>query len=298
MNFKSIGTGKLYSYLRQRSLVPPMKKIFFLHVAKCGGTSVNLAIRNSFGFGPIGGTDYFRLDPEASFKAANGVRDKSAEFSENILLYYMSVQQCRYISGHFLHSETAMERFEDEWSFITLLRHPVSKWFSKYFYNRHKHSEHYKLESDLSTYLASPRGLADGRNYVRVFAGAASPQKLAPDEAIHRAIENLSKFRLVGVLEHIDCFTTEYESLFGAKLSIGHKRRSPLPESQREEQITDAIRARVTEICQPNLEIYQAALRRVRGADAMPSHSAKSWWPLHHDAPAGSGSASRRSSGG
>jgi hypothetical protein len=263
MNYKSLRMGRLYTYFHQLSSTPLTKKIFFLHVPKCGGSSIDVAIRNSFG--AISSNQWFHLNPQASLKASQVAKHEEAELLENILLYYMSVPQCRYISGHFAYSEKAVERFKDEWSLITLLRHPVSKWFSKYFYNRYKtHSTHYKLECDLNTYVASETAIADGSDYVRCFAEAGMRHKSTSDEAVNEAIANLNNFNLVGVLEHVDSFSNEYQSLFDVKLSIGHERRNPLPKSRQEEQITDEIRERVTEICQPDLKVYEAALKRVK----------------------------------
>ena len=82
--------------------------IFFLHVPKCGGTSIDSAIRSCY----PNKHGIIRLNPVASHNVArikygiNFPYETSDDYpilklEENLLLYFMSQKGAQYISGHF-----------------------------------------------------------------------------------------------------------------------------------------------------------------------------------------------------
>ena len=259
----SIKTDYIYRLVNNLLSGNLKQKIFFMHVPKCGGTSISRAIRRNYGFGKKQGTDFFQLDAAASLKASQILGTIELEFFENLLIYNMSIRSRKYIDGHFVYSQKAFESFGDEWKFVTLLRNPVSKWFSKYFYNRYKESLHYKLDCDLETYLESKTGIADGSDYVRCLTGTSLLHNSNSKCAVEQAIGNLDNFALIGVLEKIDVFTRDFERQFDAKLNIKRHRSNPFPKFKQEEQISNRVKKRVEEICQPDIQVYNAALARI-----------------------------------
>ena len=248
---------------KKQSAPNASKKIFFLHVPKCGGTSCRTAIGNAFDL-PIGSSDEsFHLDAAATVSAAETLEKPIIQLNRELLNYCMAHKSYRYISGHFAYSEKAMQTYGANWQYITLLRDPVAKWFSQYFYNRHKNSGHYRLNCDLETFLETDNAIKLGSNYIHLLADGVSSEEAATDEAINRAIENLNKFALVGLLEHLDWFCQDFQTIFGTELKLKKLNKNPLPETQRKQQITDDIRSRVWEICQPNMRLYEAATKIV-----------------------------------
>jgi hypothetical protein len=242
------------------------QKIFFMAIPKCGGTSTGFALRQCYGVTKTRRNSfYFQLDSRASLKASQCSGTNRLEFLENLLIYNMSIPTLKYIDGHFLYSERAHAEFKEQWAFITLFRHPVSKWFSKYFYNRYKQSSHYRLDSDLETYSESERGIADGSDYVSWLTGLSLKDDAISDRAVEHAIRNLDNFTLIGVLEKMDLFVRDFHKTFGVKLDIEHLRKNPLSKNKQEKEITDRVKKRVEEICQPNIKVYQAALERIEG---------------------------------
>ena len=239
------------------------KKVFYLHVPKCGGTSCRTAIGNAFDLPDASGNESFHLDVRATISAAQSLGKPDIQFNRELLNYCMAHKSYRYISGHFAYSEKAMQTFGADWHYITLLRDPVGKWFSQYFYNRYKNNDHYKIDCDLATFLETDNAINLGRNYICLLADGVSNEEAATDEAIDRAIENLNKFALVGLLEHLDWFCQDFQTIFGTELKLKKLNKNPLPETQRKQQITDDIRSRVWEICQPNMRLYEAATKIV-----------------------------------
>ena len=240
------------------------QKIFFLHIPKCGGTSLRLAIEDAFEF-PKDSKKYdFHLDVMAIDSAAHALEKPIIELKRDVLNYSMAHKSYRYISGHFAYSEKAMQVYGDEWKYITLLRDPVSKWFSQYFYNRHKTNNHYKIDCSLEEFLVTDEAKHLGRNYIYLLVDGISSAEAATDAAINQAIINLEKFALVGVLEKLDWFYQDFQTIFGTKLKIEERNKNPLPENQQKQHINDDIRAQVEEICQPNIRIYEAAMEMIR----------------------------------
>lgn len=159
-----------------------------------------------------------------------------------------------------------MVEFGGEWHFITVLRHPVSKWFSQYFFNRNKISDHFKIEADLESCVESEEGIALGSDYVRKLTQGFHGTEAASKEAVTQAIENLKKFALVGVLERLDVFARDFRRLFGAKLFLEKKNRNPVSRKKQRQETTEEIRKRVEEICQPDMEVYQWAVQRMENS--------------------------------
>ncbi|NEP63681.1 MAG: hypothetical protein F6K31_43450, partial [Symploca sp. SIO2G7] len=141
---------------------------------------------------------------------------------------------------------------------------PVSKWFSQYFYNRHKSNDHYKLDCTLEDFLTTDEARHLGRNYSYLLVDGISSEEAGTEAAIGQAIKNLETFALVGVLEKLDWFYRDFQTVFGAELTIEERNKNPLSAKQQKRQIKADIKARVEDICQPNLQIYQAAMEMIQ----------------------------------
>ena len=243
---------------------------FFLHIPKCGGASIRAALRLAFGLrsgiqvdlrGNVHHDAFFRLDSAASKKVADQLGVPLYEHREQVLLYQMGnrYNTKKLISGHFLFSEVAYQEHHDTYAFITLLRDPVERWYSNYFYNRDKDSDHFAVEDSLADCIESSRGRFMGSLITRSLAGTNCEE----ESMVARAIENVAKFDVVGVLEDLGKFKSDVRDLLGASIDIPVRNTSPTPAHQRGKEITPEIHRKVVELCQPDQVVYDYVVTNV-----------------------------------
>jgi len=266
---------KIYAGVHKKFQIPLRENIFFLHVPKCGGTSLDHSIRSSYGTRKVRNyANLEHLDPAAATKAAK-IQDKNSstydvvyedyfilKFRESLLLYFMSQNNLKFISGHFSFSDIAYNEFKNRYAFITILRDPIKRFISVYFFNRYKKKPHCKIEMDAPTFLSSEIGKAQGCTYVKMFGGIKRSGDYVSPEAIEHAKSNLDKFTIVGAIEYQDDFLRNFRERFGVSLQFDVKNKGPKPDSFKNSIITKEIEESIREISKPDLEIYDYVLNK------------------------------------
>jgi len=246
------------------------RPVFFLHVPKCGGTSVNVALREAYGLrsgmrvdlrGNVHHEAFYWLDAAASKSAADAMQVPLHEHREHILIHEMSRSHKKYISGHFQFSEVAHRTYHDTYAFITILRDPVERWYSTYFYNRDKTSDHFAIKDTLENYVQSASAQSTGNLITHSFAGSDR----STDTMVASAIENLAKFDVVGVLEDLGAFKRDLRYVLGADIDIPIRNTSPTPAHQRRKEITPDIHRKVVALCRQDREVYDYVANHLIG---------------------------------
>jgi len=229
------------------------EKIFFLHIPKCGGTSVDAAISEVYGW-----KSCLRLDSAASRKASEARNEDLMLYRNKLLHYFMEQDGLRFISGHFVFDSELHSRYSSQWRHITLLRDPVQKYLSQYFYNFQKQNrEHFGIEESLEHFVNSEEGVRLGQDMVQKITGEAritTDGSAGRKAQIEQAIQNIEKFHLVGILEDLDRFEKDFKEIFGASLHVKKMNRNRRKNKQ---QISPAIKNKIEILCRPDITLYE-----------------------------------------
>lgn len=240
--------------------------VFFLHVPKCGGTAIRRAIWRSLGLVPcVYGWPVEFLEAASSWEVAKRQGLVIHRVRDILVDYELSRPYRRYVAGHCRFRNDLHEFHKDRWYFVTLLREPEALFYSHYFYNREQGEQtHTPVNETLDEFIETQRAVNIGCSYIRVFCGEDVSNREAQEERwIKKAIANLERFDIVGLLEKQDHFCSEFRRLLGARLLIREENKTILARDKREEEISDSIRERVHEICRPNREVYETIKRKI-----------------------------------
>jgi len=249
---------RLKSSAQARLLPHP---VIFHHVPKCGGTSVGRALRQRYLLSQT------TVLPEESFRAFEtftGRTDRQQmlidvlDLREQMLLYelYRGVQ-C--FSGHVRFSEIAYRQFGSRYSFITILREPVARFISHYFWSHGKPDAHARIDEDFAAFLETDRARRLGATYVEYFCGLPKDVDLTAQTSIDAAIANLQRFDVIGQLEDLRPFEAALKAKLGARIRIGHENKMRQATSVRDTTITPELKARAAALCAPDIAVWESA---------------------------------------
>ncbi|HEU4475248.1 MAG TPA: sulfotransferase family 2 domain-containing protein, partial [Methyloceanibacter sp.] len=164
-----------------------------------------------------------------------------------------------FIAGHVPFSRAAADAFGDQWQFITILREPISRFMSEYFYNRFKASYHFRVEEDLEPYLDTADARRTSTQLTNFLTGRRDEYATPTAAEVESAVENLRRFAVVGFVEDLKRFADDMAARFGRRPAIPHTNRNPAPEATRKREIDPALRERIAELNAADLEIYRRA---------------------------------------
>lgn len=198
-------------------------RVVFMHVPKCGGTSISEALYSTVPVHRRIGV----IDADATRRAAAMIHADQDRIDlyhddlvtggevfsirEAMLLTHMA-WDTDLIHGHMLFSERAHRHFGDRYDFVTVLRDPIERVVSNFAHSRHDGH----ISPDFDTYLDSAAGRMHALTYLRYFSGR---HDIAPDQeedALETAKATLGKFALIGFLDQLDGFADGYRTLTGS----------------------------------------------------------------------------------
>jgi len=231
----------------------PSQRVAFIHVQKCGGSSVSQALQEIYQGLTPGGVRV--LDVSASFAAARALGRPVAEFRSKLLLYYVAQPTTRLITGHFPFVAAAARGPGEDFAFVTILRNPVRRWISAFLYSSAKPAgEHGRIEPDVDAFLATDRARAMGHTMIDYF-GERQPDE-GWETALPRALKNISMFSVVGTLEELPAFREKIQSLLGRRIVIRRRNRTVAPDHLIASVSRPEVLEKVRELCRPDLEFY------------------------------------------
>ncbi|MGH1422390.1 MAG: sulfotransferase family 2 domain-containing protein [Hyphomonas sp.] len=229
------------------------EKIFFAHVPKSGGTSLSHMLRAKY---PL---SFFKLDEHAS---RLGNTDRSLgewmQFKSDLMRYHAE-SGVHYIQGHAPVNENFVEEFSDKYNFITLIRHPVDRMVSHYFFDKRLSA----MSPD--EFLASQKGFTASHVLAHFFGSLCWDTPEDVDAATARALKVLNSFSCVGILEEPEQFSNALKNSVGLKLKIP---RRNIGQDRKDNVFTPEHMARINEMCAQDLHIYNCMKDKLANATA------------------------------
>ena len=200
---------------------------FFMHVPKCGGTSLSEALYATVPMhrrvGVIDAiatrraTTLMHADLEETPFYHDDLPNGAEVYAlrEQMLLVHMA-WGTELIHGHVLFSERAYRHFGQTYRHVTLLREPLERTLSNFLGS----ARDGLIDGDLDGYLESEIFRTHGLSMLRYFSGT---HPLGPTEekaALERAKRNMDRFSIVGFLDDLDGFARQFSDLFGRRPTI------------------------------------------------------------------------------
>lgn len=247
-------TGIMLDQMKD-ALDPPIRdyRIFFLHIAKCGGTSIANAIEKCYKpWRPGNARTVVSLHENAARFAEAHAVSRYLHVRRDILNYMMALPQVRCITGHFQYSNAAHEVLKDQWHFVTVLRDPVARWLSHYRYNSGKG----RISVPIEEFLETAQARSFGRAFVDEITEDLDKEAFGIDELIGVALMRYRKFSIVGTIENTQGFAREFEERFGRRLRVPHLNRTPAHHAH--ESIGGAVMQKIEELCEPDIRLHAA----------------------------------------
>ena len=199
--------------------------IVFVHVPKCGGSSIYNAISKSMGLNYPDG----HLDPVWSRNTVGEIYNlNEPEISPELQIFRHALltnhlkDNKRFIAGHFTLNEALIQNLQQHHQVVTLLRKPDKRLFSHFKYwmmtrklatSKDAVVKHWKdyLESDRAKFQA---------NLYSVYFGESNYKNIG-EESVALALKNLERLHLVGDLDSLTDFEAGLTAILGKKTTIG-----------------------------------------------------------------------------
>ena len=236
------------------------ERVCFLHVPKCAGRSIRTALADALSVPDAPEPQWVRIRAKSSATAAELLGQDLFGLRDSLLAYSLAHRTARFVSGHFRFVPRVFDAFSRDWFFVTLLREPVDRFISEYYFNRYKSSDHFRIQEDLAVFVRTERGREMGEKYVRLFAGPAFAHAGGDDPgAIAQAAANLGRFQIVGLFEDLPGFVRWLESDLGVRLSLRHLNHSPRPAGILEKELTTELIEEIRVLCAPSQAVYAQA---------------------------------------
>lgn len=257
----------------------------FVHVPKSGGISIDLAMRAQFAkanqprFSREGAIamslatynqDIINLDSIAQFS------DHHAQQLNGLLAYHLA-QNWQYISGHVSTNQHIIKQYSKQYSFITVLREPVSRFVSNYIYNKLTNSlpimapnnlNSDNLIAEVNSILDHRRGWQMANVMSMCITGRFAKNETDAEHMQTEFSKNLESYKVVGFLNNLDSFSQQIKSLSNKQINIGSHNTTDSFLDENKQQIKNtlqsyfnepAVNTKLKNLCRFDIQNYQRA---------------------------------------
>ena len=242
--------------------VSKKRGLVFVHVPKCGGTSVERALRGHYRLGRR------LIGPEETYEAARTllgrgdeeadrhvVLQRASELRRDLLHLHLA-EGATLVTGHAPLGATTLAAFAATHDFITVMRGPAERMRSHVAYNKNQAAGHGRSELTVTRFLETDRAQVLGALYVKYFAGLPMTADLTSQSAIDAAKRTVDRLALVGFTDAMPLFADKLHALTGLRVRIGHQNKG------RETNLPGGAAERIEALCAPDNAVYAHARAR------------------------------------
>ena len=246
------------------------KGLVFHHIPKTAGTTVSSELRRVtplLKWGPISSksTDAVirRVSGESPEDRVTSLDDtdmqyRIQEYRRHILLYHL-MQEKQLINGHVFYDEAFRQAFEAEYCFVSLLRQPVERLVSHYFYNRYQ-ARHVDFPA-FEDYLATPRAEFVANLQV-VFLAGWGYRDASWSDRLAAAQKHAQSISYLGAVDRLGQFADYLSSQIDRPVSFKQARKKGKSPTEATDILSNAVlRDRMERLCQYDIELYDHGLR-------------------------------------
>ena len=239
--------------------------LVFVHVPKCGGVSVERALRRAR---PVGRR---LIGPEETYEAARvllGAGDDEADRhavlaraseTRRDLLHLHLAEGATLITGHAPLGAHTLDAYGAGYDFVTVMRGPAERMRSHVAYNKTGAAGHGRSDLTVTRFLETDRARVMGALYVKYLSGLPMSADLTSQAAIDAARRTVDRLSLVGFTDEMDRFARGLSALTGRRVRVGHANRGEGP------ALPAGALDRIEALCAPDAAVYAHA--RARFAD-------------------------------
>lgn len=168
------------------------------------------------------------------------------------------------ISGHYPFDPDLYASKKNQWNFISLLRDPLERWYSEYYWNRYKDHEYRKTKLSIEEYLQSDHGMENTRSFVNFFSTSLNNSDPVTEAEKNEALDNIKKLDVVGCLENLGQFQSAMKDRFGRRPFFLKVNKSPAPfDVEKRPDADSAFHKKLTGLLEADQEIYRKALENI-----------------------------------
>lgn len=245
------------------------ENVFFLHMPKCGGTSVSAGLFGTVALSErIGVIDavstrlaaaelaFGRQDPLLCHEDLAEARHTFA-LREAMALTHV-FWNTRLIYGHVLLPKAHRAPLTARYRLVSMFRDPRERALS----NFRMAARAGVIANDLDAWLESPVARSMCQAFLRYLCGETCPAPQTIDRSVDTAIAALGDFAVIGFLDDLAGFQAAFQQRFGVQPQIPRYNVAPDPAPA----LSASQEAKLDRLLEPDRTIYAAAEARFRRA--------------------------------